>query len=88
MDMLCTDKTGTLTKNELTLGDIRSRRRGLRATISFWRRCWRRGATRRTRSMRRSSLARRPAKSLSAYAVTAFHPFDPVAKRAEADDRA
>ena len=84
MDILCSDKTGTLTKNELTLGDIEPAANVTPAEL-----------------MQAAALASRrdapdaidaailvgapPAKALSAYAVKAFRPFDPVAKRAEAD---
>ena len=84
MDILCSDKTGTLTKNELTLGDIEPAQGISPAEL-----------------MEAAALASRrdapdaidaaifagapPAESLSAYAVKAFRPFDPVAKRAEAD---
>ena len=84
MDILCSDKTGTLTKNELTLGDIEPAQGVSPAEL-----------------MEAAALASRrdapdaidaaifagapPAESLSAYAVKAFRPFDPVAKRAEAE---
>ena len=84
MDILCSDKTGTLTKNELTLGDLEPAQGVSPAEL-----------------MEAAALASRrdapdaidaaifagapPAESLSAYAVKAFRPFDPVAKRAEAD---
>ncbi len=53
MDMLCSDKTGTLTKNELTLGEP-SPAAGVGATICCWPPCWRRDATRPTPSTRQS----------------------------------
>jgi len=84
MDILCTDKTGTLTKNELTLGDPEPAK----------------GVTRDDLILAAALASRReapdaidaailagapPAKALSQYSVKAFHPFDPVAKRAEAE---
>jgi H+-transporting ATPase len=89
MDILCTDKTGTLTKNELTLGNpqpaqgvthdellsaalLASRRDGPDAIDT-------------------AILAGAPAGGqfdggvLDGCRVQAFHPFDPVSKRAEAE---
>ena len=84
MDVLCSDKTGTLTKNELTLGDLQPAA----------------GATRNDLLVAAILASRRDApdaidaaiiagglslKDLDAYAVRAFSPFDPVAKRAQAE---
>jgi H+-transporting ATPase len=84
MDMLCSDKTGTLTKNELTLGKLqpvsgtRPEELLLAATLAS-----RRDAP---DAIDAAILAGAPSgKSLDAYAVRAFRPFDPVAKRAEAE---
>ena len=84
MDMLCSDKTGTLTKNELTLGDlgpaenVSSEDLVLAAVLAS-----RRDAP---DAIDAAILAGAgPAKNFDAYAVKAFHPFDPVAKRAEAE---
>ncbi len=84
MDILCSDKTGTLTKNELTLGDIEPAANVTPADL-----------------IEAAALASNrdapdaidaailagvpPAQASSAYVVKAFRPFDPVAKRAEAD---
>jgi len=84
MDMLCSDKTGTLTKNELSLGDIEPAADVTPAEL-----------------IQAAALASNrdapdaidaailagmpPAQASSAYVVKAFRPFDPVAKRAEAD---
>ena len=84
MDILCSDKTGTLTKNELTLGDIEPAPNvtppDLMEAAAL--------ASRRDApdAIDAAILARAPpAESLNAYKVKAFRPFDPVAKRAEAD---
>ena len=84
MDMLCSDKTGTLTKNELTLGDPEPMS----------------GSTREALILAAILASSRDApdaidaaiiagaateKALKAYVVKAFHPFDPVVKRAEAE---
>jgi H+-transporting ATPase len=84
MNTLCSDKTGTLTKNELTLGtpqpakDVRPEELLTAAAL----------ASRRDDpdAIDTAILASAPAGSaLDSYIVKAFHPFDPVAKRAEAD---
>jgi H+-transporting ATPase len=84
MDMLCSDKTGTLTKNELTLGDPQPApgvgRDDLLLAAML--------ASRRDApdAIDAAILAGAPADSrLDSYAVKAFHSFDPVAKRAEAE---
>jgi H+-transporting ATPase len=84
MDTLCSDKTGTLTKNELTLGEPQpvegvGRDELLLAAVL---------ASRRDApdAIDAAILAGAPAGSnIDKYKVTAFHPFDPVAKRAEAE---
>ena len=84
MNMLCSDKTGTLTKNELTLGDLQPAIGCQARDLLFWRRCWRRGAMHPTPSMRRSSPAPPRAEARRLHGK-AFRPFDPVSKRAEAE---
>ena len=84
MDILCSDKTGTLTKNELTLGDIEPAPNVAPAELMEVAAL----ASRRDApdAIDAAILVRAPsAESLDAYAVKAFRPFDPVAKRAEAD---
>ncbi len=84
MNILCSDKTGTLTKNELTLGDPEPAqgvdRRDLILAAAL--------ASRRDApdAIDAAIVAGFPsAKTLDNYTVKAFHPFDPVAKRAEAE---
>ena len=84
MDTLCSDKTGTLTKNELTLGDpqptqgVDREALILAAVLSS-----RRDAP---DAIDAAVLVGAPVSlGPEAYAVKAFHPFDPVAKRAEAE---
>lgn len=81
---LCADKTGTLTKNELALGEpatLPGVGRGdliLAATLAS-----RRDAP---DAIDAAILAAAPAdEKLDNYAITAFTPFDPVLKRAEAE---
>ncbi len=84
MDTLCSDKTGTLTKNELTLGELQpvagaTHEDLLLAAVL---------ASRRDApdAIDAAILAGAPAGlQLGGYKVTAFRPFDPVVKRAEAE---
>ncbi len=84
MDILCSDKTGTLTKNELTLGDPSPAegvtRDDLLTAAAL---ASRRDAPDAIDGAILAGLA--DAKALDAWQVTAFRPFDPVNKRAEAD---
>jgi H+-transporting ATPase len=84
MDTLCSDKTGTLTKNELTLGELEpaagTSREDLILAAAL--------ASRRDApdAIDSAILAGAPSKqALDGYKVTGFHPFDPVVKRAEAE---
>ena len=84
MDILCSDKTGTLTKNELTLGDPSPAdgvtRDDLLVAAAL---ASRRDAPDAIDGAILAGLA--DASALDAYQVKAFRPFDPVSKRAEAD---
>ena len=84
MNMLCSDKTGTLTKNELTLGDPEpapgvDRADLIQAAVLASRRD--------APDAIDAAILADPAsgKAAADYTVKAFHPFDPVAKRAEAE---
>ncbi len=84
MNTLCSDKTGTLTKNQLTLGKpqpasgVANDDLLLAAILAS-----RRDAP---DAIDAAILAGGPAgTALDGYTVKAFHPFDPVAKRAEAE---
>ncbi len=84
MDMLCSDKTGTLTKNELTLGDPQPSQ-GISADDLILAAVL---ASNRDSpdAIDSAIIARGPkAETLAAYKISAFHPFDPVVKRSEAD---
>ncbi len=84
MDILCSDKTGTLTKNELTLGAPSPAagitRDDLLVAAAL---ASRRDAPDAIDGAILAGLA--DAKALDSYQVTTFRPFDPVGKRAEAD---
>lgn len=84
MDTLCSDKTGTLTRNELTLGTVEPAPGVSREEV----------LTAATLASRREApdaidaailAASLPAGTLEAYSVSAFRPFDPVSKRTEAE---
>ncbi len=82
IDVLCSDKTGTLTQNRLAVGDavVRARHRAGDAA----RRC-RAGLARRGPGPDRPGRARRrTADAPTESSVEAFTPFDPVSKRTEA----
>ena len=84
MNMLCSDKTGTLTKNELTLGDPEPAPGVARDDLILAAAL----ASRRDApdAIDAAILAGAPAaQALARYTVAAFHPFDPVVKRAEAE---
>ena len=81
LNMLCSDKTGTLTKNELTLGDPQPAPGVARDDLLLAARL----ASRRDAPDAIDSAIIAGAPNLDNYAVEAFHPFDPVAKRAEAE---
>ena len=84
MDTLCSDKTGTLTKNELTLGEPQPAPGVSRDDLILAAAL----ASRREApdAIDSAILADAPPTGvLDSYKVTAFHPFDPVVKRAEAE---
>ncbi|MFO1102544.1 MAG: plasma-membrane proton-efflux P-type ATPase [Methylocystis sp.] len=82
MDILCSDKTGTLTKNELTLGDpqpaqgVDARELVLVAALASEREA--------PDAIDAAILAAAP-EDMQRYRLKAFHPFDPVSKRTEAE---
>ncbi len=84
MDVLCSDKTGTLTKNELTLGEPQPTSGIQRDELLFAAML----ASRRDAPDAIDSAilaAAQKGSSLDGYVVSTFRPFDPVAKRAEAE---
>jgi H+-transporting ATPase len=84
MDILCSDKTGTMTKNQLTLGELQPAPGATRDELLL-------AALLASRRDGPDAIdaailtGRSPATKLDAYTVSEFHPFDPVSKRAEAD---
>ena len=83
VDVLCADKTGTLTQNKLTLGDPFSVN-GIPADQVILNA--RAGVARGQQRHHRSGRAGRPERrgGLEGYQVVHFQPFDPVHKRTEA----
>jgi H+-transporting ATPase len=83
MDILCSDKTGTLTKNQLTLGEVQPRGATPEELMLAAALASRRDAP---DAIDSAILAAEPAsENLDSYTLRAFRPFDPVVKRAEAD---
>ena len=84
MDILCSDKTGTLTKNQLTLGEVQPSRGATAAGLML-------AAALASRRDAPDAIdaailaAAPPAPKSESSSVRAFRPFDPVSKRAEAD---
>ncbi|HUC48079.1 MAG TPA: plasma-membrane proton-efflux P-type ATPase [Xanthobacteraceae bacterium] len=84
MNTLCSDKTGTLTKNQLTLGELQPAPGAAPGELILTAAL----ASRRDApdAIDAAILAGAPKdQNLDGYEVKAFHPFDPVAKRAEAE---
>jgi len=83
MDVLCSDKTGTLTKNELTLGDPEPAANVSAADLLFAARlaCERDASD----AIDAAILGGDEDTDIDGYTIAAFRPFDPVSKRAEAD---
>ncbi len=84
MDMLCTDKTGTLTKNELVLGDLQPAPGVTRDDLALAAAL---ASARDAPDAIDAAIltAAPPAATLAPYKVSAFHPFDPVGKFARAE---
>ena len=83
MDVLCSDKTGTLTQNKLTLGDpfaVTTSPPGRSSSVPHWRLA----PTTTTPSTWPSSAAWTTTRRWQGYQVAHFQPFDAVRKRTEA----
>jgi H+-transporting ATPase len=83
MDVLCADKTGTITENKLTVADLRPYGKNTEKTVLFYGNLASReedkdpiddAIIKKTRSLD-------AAEELNQYKVTKFKPFDPVVKR-------
>jgi len=84
MDILCTDKTGTLTKNEITLGEpvLIAAQDAYELLVSAALACQRESPDAIDAAV--LEALSRPA-ALEEFQITDFKPFDPVRKRAEAE---
>lgn len=86
MDVLCADKTGTITKNELTVGEVKPYASLTADDVLLWGTLASREEDRDPIDM--AIIAKfkdsKAAKDQSSYKVTHFKPFDPVVKRTEA----
>ncbi len=86
MDILCSDKTGTLTQNQLTLGEVRTFRAADAQEVLLM-------ASLASRAENRDAIDEAVLQGLAdkarlqAYTQTDFVPFDPVRKRTEATIR-
>jgi len=83
VDVLCSDKTGTLTQNKLTLGDPFSVNNIPGDQVILWAALASRAEDKDTIDLAVIGGVKDD-KSLKAYQVTHFQPFDPVHKRTEA----
>ncbi|MGB9740997.1 MAG: plasma-membrane proton-efflux P-type ATPase [Candidatus Bathyarchaeia archaeon] len=87
MDVLCSDKTGTITKNELTVGEVKPLRGFTEKDVLLF-------ATLASREedrdpiddaiIAKTNASREIVEAIRHYKVTSFKPFDPVSKRTEA----
>jgi H+-transporting ATPase len=87
VDVLCADKTGTITKNELTVGEVRTLGGFTDEEVMLF-------GTLASREedqdpidnaiINKTKTMEAIAKSVSTYRITKFKPFDPVSKRTEA----
>jgi H+-transporting ATPase len=87
MDVLCADKTGTITKNEITVGEVKPYER---STVNDVLLCGTLASKEEDRDpidiaiIKKFKDATNAADNLTSYKVTKFKPFDPVVKRTEA----
>jgi H+-transporting ATPase len=82
MDVLCTDKTGTITKNELTVAELLPLGGSSGEEILKY-------ASLASRTEDKDpiddAILAKAGSGQSVYKITAFHPFDPVTKRTESE---
>jgi H+-transporting ATPase len=87
MDVLCADKTGTITKNEITVGEVKPYGKSAKDDVLL---CGTLASREEDRDpidmaiIKRFKETARAADNVTSYKVTKFRPFDPVIKRTEA----
>jgi H+-transporting ATPase len=87
MDVLCSDKTGTITKNELTTTEVKPFQGFVENDVLVYGTL----ASRKEHQdpidnaiISKAESSRAVAGALASFRITNFHPFDPISKRAEA----
>ena len=84
VDILCADKTGTITKNELTLGGIRPFNNFKEEDVLLYARLASQKDSKDPIDTAILSKAREKSIKITGYRIIEFRPFDPVSKRTEA----
>jgi H+-transporting ATPase len=87
MDVLCADKTGTITKNELTVAELKPFERFTENELLIYAVLASKEEDRDPIDIaiiEKAKSLKAPTDDISSYAVTSFKPFDPVSKRTEA----
>jgi H+-transporting ATPase len=84
VDILCADKTGTITKNELTLGEMKPFGSFKEEDVLLYGRLASQKDSKDPIDVAVLSKARKMSIKINRYKLTKFKPFDPVSKRTEA----
>lgn len=87
MDILCSDKTGTITKNELTLADVVPQDKYTQDDVLIYASLASREEDNDpidTAIIAKTTSLNSPAEKLKSFSISDFKPFDPVIKRSEA----
>jgi len=87
VDILCSDKTGTITKNELSVKELKPLEGFSDVDMLLWGRLASRGEDKDPIDdtvIAKAQSVSEVAQNFAKYKVTSFKPFDPVAKRTEA----
>ena len=84
VDILCVDKTGTITKNELTLGEIKPFGKFKDEDVLLYGALASQKDSKDPIDVAILARAKEKLKSINEYKVTEFQPFNPVSKRTEA----
>jgi H+-transporting ATPase len=84
VDVLCSDKTGTITKNELTLGEVQPFQKYKTQDVLLYAVLASRIDSKDPIDIAVTSKAREKSIEIKGYETVKFEPFDPVSKRTEA----